>query len=98
MKIMKHAEKKAPGAGVLHPFMFAEYPQGCCSIIAEKQKSLLKPSFCLFTTLTIITPSASTAPPSLGARATLQASTVCPPRKGQSTGEVSFGLILKEES
>lgn len=86
MKIMKHAEKKASGAGVLHPFMFAEYPQGCFSIIGEKQ-SLLKPSLCLFTTLTIITPSASTAPPSLGAGATLQASTMCHPRKGQSTGK-----------
>ena len=65
MKIMKHAEKKASGAGVLHPLMFAEYPQGCCSITGEKQ-SLLKPLFCWFTTLAITTSSASTAPPSLG--------------------------------
>lgn len=65
MKIMKHAETKASGAGVLHPFMLAEYPQGCCSIIGKKQ-SLLKPLFCLFTTLAITTSSAPMAPPSLG--------------------------------
>ena len=86
MKIVKHAEKKASGAGVLHPFMLAEYPQGCCSIIGEKQ-SLLKPLLlfiyhpcrnCIFCTR---------GPTIPGAGETLQASTVCYPRKGQSTGK-----------
>ena len=96
MKIMKHTEKKASGAGVFHPFLFAEYPQKCCSIIGEKQSSL-KLLFHLYTTLALTMASASMAPPSQGLEKHFSLPQCVILGKASQQGS-AFCLMLKEES
>lgn len=96
MKIMKHAEKKASGAGVFHPCLFAEYPQKCCSIIGEKQ-SRLTLLFHLYATLDMAMASASTAPPSPGLEKHFSLPQCVILGKSSQQGS-AFCLMLKEES